>query len=174
MRARAIYVTLGLILLLAAVARADRVTSDYDHRTDFSKYKTFMWVHEPEPNDPFVKERIVAAVNAELTARGLRQVTEGADMAVGANIATEEKHSWETYYNGDGGWGWGWGGGWSTTEERTYEVGTLTVDLFDAENHRIIWQGVATDEIPSKPAKRTKETDKQIEKMFKKYPWGTD
>ncbi len=168
MQTQKLSVMLGFVFLLAANARADRVTSDRDHRVNFSKYKTFMWVHEPEPREAFMKERIVASVNAQLVARGMRQVDDGADLAVGANMATEEKHTWETYYNGDG---WGWGSGWSVTKEKTYEVGTLTVDLFDAHTRKLVWQGVGTDEVSPKPEKRTKETDKQIEKMFKHFPW---
>jgi hypothetical protein len=167
MRTHKISFMLGLVLLLAVVARADKVTSDYDHTANFGNYKTFMWIHPPETNDPFMQQRIMNSVNAHLKIRGLRQVSEGADMAVGANLATEEKHTWETYYSGSD---WGWGGGWATTEMKTYEVGTLTVDLFDAESHKMLWQGVGIDKISSKPEKETKDYNKQIEKMFKTFP----
>lgn len=160
---------LGLVFLLAVVARADRVTSDYDRSVDFSKYKTFMWVHAPDTNEPLMKDRIIKFVNEKLMSRGFRQVNEGADMAVGANLATEERHTWETYYSGSD---WGWGPTWSTTEMRTYEVGTLTVDLFDAESHKVIWQGVGVDKVSSKPEKQTRDTDKQIEKMFRYFPYA--
>ena len=161
----------GFVFLLAAVARADTVTSDHDHTVNFSKYKTFMWVHEPEPTVAFMKERIIASVNAQLVARGMRQVNDGADLAVGANMATEEKHTWETYYNGDG---WGWGAGWAVTKEKTYEVGTLTVDLFDAHSRKLVWQGIGTDTVSTKPEKRNRDTDKEIEKMFKHFPGETE
>jgi hypothetical protein len=168
---------LGLVFLLAIVARADIVTSDYDHTVSFSKYHTFMWIHEPEPKEPFMKERIMASINAQLLARGMRQVDDGADLAIGAHIATEEKHTWETYYSG-GDWGWwgDWGswGGWAETIENTYEIGTLTVDLFDAQSRKIVWQGVGSDTISPKPEKRTRHTDRQIEKMFKRFPMGTE
>jgi Domain of unknown function (DUF4136) len=162
------FVLLGFVFLLAVTAHANRVTTDYDHTANFSKYKTFMWVHEPDTNEPFMKTRIVDFVNSQLKYRGLRQVSEGADLAIGANVATEEKHTWDTYYSGDG---WGWGSGWSTTEMRTYEVGTITVDLFDAQSHKVVWQGVGVDKISTKPEKQTKDTNKQIEKMFRSFPY---
>ena len=167
MRKHKISVMLGLILLLAVVVRADRVKSDHDHTVNFAKYKTFMWIHEPEINQPFMKQRIMDSVNAHLSVRGMRLVSEGADLAVGANLATEEKHTWETYYSGSD---WGWGGGWATTEMKTYQVGTLTVDLFDTESHKMVWQGVGVDKISPKPERETKDYDKQIEKMFKEFP----
>jgi hypothetical protein len=162
---------LGFVLLLATTARADKVTSDFDHNTKFSKYKTFMWVQAPETTDPFMKDRIRDSVNSQLNIRGMREVKEGADLAVGANMVTEEKQAWETYYTGGD---WGWGPGWSQTTETTYLVGTLTVDLFDACNHKVIWQGVGVDTVSSKPEKRTRENNKQIEKMFRNFPYGKD
>src|SRR5262245_12511432 len=162
---------LGIVLLIAAAARADKITTDYDHSVSFYKYKTFMWVQEPDPPAPFMKERIVASINAQLRARGLRQVSDGADLAIGANVATEERHTWETYYT-DSGWGWGWSGGsgWATTTEKTYLVGTLTVDLFDADSKKLVWQGIATDRVHRKPEKQSRDNEKAIAKMFREFP----
>ena len=166
MRLQRFFIALGILFFSVSVARADKVRADFDHSVNFSKFKTFMWMHEPETNEPFMKQRIMNAVNQQLTARGLRQVSEGADLVVASNLATDEKHTWETYYNG----AWDWGGGWSTTTERTYLVGTLTIDLFDARARKLVWQGVGIDTLSSKPDKRTKDYDKQIEKMFREYP----
>jgi hypothetical protein len=169
MRPTKIFVVLGILFLTTTAVRADKVTFDYDHNVNFSKYRTFMWMQEPETADPFMKERIVKSVNLQLTARGLREVKSKPDLVIGAGLATEEKQVLETYYTG----GWGWdGGGFSTTEVRTYFVGTLTVDLIDSCTHKVIWQGVATDRLSRKPEKRTKESDKWIAKMFRGFPPG--
>ncbi len=192
MRSSRIVITLGIMLLLAVLARADRVTSDYDHAVDFSQYKTFMWIQKPKCKEAFMAERIVSAINAQLVAKGLSEVSENANIAVGANFATEEQHELETYYSGSSWWGWdgrwpeayyggpgwrgwdgGWDAGWSTTRVKTYEVGTVTVELFDARSRRLAWQGVGTDELSARPEKRTREIDKEIQKMFKDFPPGT-
>jgi hypothetical protein len=169
MRSRKILVMVASVFLLAISARADKVTADYDHAANFSKYHTFMWVREPEPKNGLMKERIMAAVNAQLTARGLREVDDSADLAIGADVATAEEHTWQTYNDGDG-WGWGWGGGWAWTTEYTTVVGTLTVDLFDTQTRKLVWQGVGTDEVSSKPEKQTKHTSKLVTKMFREFP----
>jgi len=135
------FVTLAFVFLLAAIGRADRVTSDYDHTVNFAMYKTFMWIQEPESREPFMKKRIMASVSAELAARGITQVNDGADLAVGANIITEERHTWEDYYDGTR---WGWEPG-LVTKVRTYEIATLIVDLFDARSQKLVWEGVSTD-----------------------------
>lgn len=167
MRTKQITNILGMLFLTAGAALANKVTTDWDHHTDFSKFRTFMWIQEPNPQEPFMKERIMKSVNLQLQARGMRLVTEGADIAIGSHVATEERHTWDTYYTG--GWGWGWDGT-STSIERTYEVGTLTVDLFDAKTKKQVWQGKATDDMHSKPEHQTREFEKQVEKMFKDFP----
>jgi hypothetical protein len=167
-----IFALVAILFFSATVARADKVTADFDHTVNFAKFKTFMWINGPGISIPFMKDRVMRSVNQQLTQRGLRQVSDGADLAVSANLATEEKHTWETYYDGAWDWGWGGGGGWATTTERTYEVGTLTVDMFDAQTKKLVWQGVSTDRLHSDPRKNTKDSNKSIEKMFEKFPFG--
>jgi hypothetical protein len=170
MRSSKIVITLGIMFVLAPMAaRADKVTASFNHAVDFSKYKTFMWIQKPEFQDPLGEERIVTAVNAQLVNKGLRQVSEGADFAVGANLATEQRHTRETCYDGSS---WGWDS-WSTTKMKTYEVGRLTVDLFDGHTRELAWEGVAEDEVSTDPIKRTSETFREIKKMFKGYPLKT-
>src|SRR5215471_5116081 len=98
MKSSGLLITLGIICLATTVALADKITSDYDHKVNFGKFRTFMWIKDSQINEPFMKERIMAAVNTQLSIRGLAQVEEGADLAVGAHLATEEQHVWDTYY----------------------------------------------------------------------------
>src|SRR5262245_16056196 len=76
---------LCVFTLVASLALAQDVKTDYDHATDFSKYKTFMWIKEPNPQNPLMKQRIIDAVNLQLGERGLRLVTSNADLGVSAN-----------------------------------------------------------------------------------------
>src|SRR5262249_358080 len=46
MRSQRISVILGTLLFAAVVARADKVTFDYDRNVNFGKFKTFMWISE--------------------------------------------------------------------------------------------------------------------------------
>ena len=161
---------LVLLLLTVSLAFGQNVKFDYDHSTDFSKYKSFMWIREPETTkDPFMKQRIMDSVNMQLMAKGLQMVNSNADLAVAVNVATQEKKTLNTFYDGFGGFAWGMGGATTTTVE-TYEEGTMVVDLFDAKMKKIVWRGVATKEISAKPDKVTKEAEKAIEKLFKHFP----
>jgi hypothetical protein len=165
---------LALVLFGAALAVAAKVESDYDPKANFSQYKTFMWIKKPHMPDPLMDDRIVNAINSELTAKGWTLVPEGADVGVAAHVATRKQHSLETFYDGfGGGWGWHrWGGGLgiATTHVNTYTVGTMVVDLFDTATKQVIWRGWATDALPDNPSKETKKLDKDIEKLFKGFP----
>ena len=154
MRSRSVLI-LGLVFLMAGVASADKVRTDYDHTADLSKYRTFRWIQQPDTDQPFMQQRIMTSVNAQLVSRGFEPAKDEGDLAIGANFATEEKHTWETYYSGSG---WDWGGGWATTTVKTYQVGTLTVDLFDTRTKKLVWQGVAVDTLSHRPEKRIRDS----------------
>jgi len=160
---------IALFLITVTFAFGQRVRFDYDHSTNFSKYKTFSWIKKPvTPNDPLMAHRIIDAVNAQLMAKGLRLVGSDGDLALAVNVATQEKHTLNTFYNGFGPWGWGLGD--STTTVETYTEGTIVVDLFDAQTKKIVWRGTAEKQLSSKPEKVTHEEEKAIEKLFKHYP----
>ena len=75
-----------------------------------------------------------------------------------------------TFYNGMPGWHWrGWPG-YSTTTVDYERVGTLVVDVFDTGTKKLVWRGVATDTLSSKPEKNDKKLDEATEKMFKDFP----
>jgi hypothetical protein len=161
------------ILFASSFAFAHDVHVDYDHKVNFSKYKTFMWAGKPETADPLTADRIVDSVNAQLNARGLQLVSSGADLYVSASMSVQQVPVYNTYYDGGWGWGWGWGWGgpgWATTYVDTYSEGTTTVNLIDAASERIVWQGTATGGVSHKPGKVAKKNSKVIADMFEKYP----
>ncbi|MFZ0583359.1 MAG: DUF4136 domain-containing protein [Candidatus Acidiferrales bacterium] len=164
-----------LLMLVAGDAMAQKITTDFDPRANFSQYKTFTWIRPPKVEmDPFMEQRLVEAINAALTAKGWQPATEGADVGIVAHVATRERHTLETFYNGFGG-GWGWhhwgvGFGEAYTTDHPYEVGTLVVDMFDSHTKQLIWRGVATETFSEKPDKDTKKLNKDVEKLFKGFP----
>jgi hypothetical protein len=175
MRFTRIIIGLSLLMLVAGDAMAQKITTDFDPRANFSQYKTFTWIRPPKVEmDPFMEQRLVEAINAALTAKGWQPATEGADVGIVAHVATRERHTLETFYNGFGG-GWGWhhwgvGFGEAYTTDHPYEVGTLVVDMFDSHTKQLIWRGVVTETFSEKPHKDTKKLNKDVEKLFKGFP----
>jgi hypothetical protein len=114
-------------------------------------------------------ERIMGFVEEALAAKGLRRVTTGGDLLINFQMKLQEQYI--TYTNGYGwGWDWGWGNSISTTTVDPVKLGTLVVDLVDARSGRLVFQGVATGSIGSRPEKNTKKLAKMVHKTFEKYP----
>ncbi len=151
-----------------------KVTVDYDHMASFGKYHTYSWIGV-NVQDPIWNDRVTRAIDNQLTAKGWQKVASGGDAAISAVGATHTEQSVDTFYDGfGGGWGHrGWFGGGSglatTTVERT-PVGTLHIDIFDAQSKKVIWQGVSTDTLSGNPEKNEKKLEKSVADAFKKFP----
>jgi hypothetical protein len=171
---RAVFVLMGMMLLFAGTSSAQQVKTDYDRNANFGQYKTYSW-EQVKTKDALDVDRIKAAVNAALAAKGWTQVDSGGDICIMAVEITSNQQTLNTFYDGFGG-GWGWrrfgGGGFgeATTTTETYKVGTVVVDLFDHKTKQLVWRGSASDTLSNKSDKNIKKLDKGVEKMFKKFP----
>src|SRR6266702_2722608 len=167
---RTLFASFGIVLLLSTALIAQGVKTDYDRSTDFSHYKTYSW-EKVQTQDELWVDRIKEAVNAALAAKGLTPVESGGDISVVAIEMTKNQRTLNTFYDGFGG-GWRWGGGFgnATTTVDNYKVGTLVVDLFDANNKKLIWRGSSSDTLSNKSEKNIKALDKGVEKMFEHFP----
>lgn len=161
-----------------------QVKSDYDKTIDFSKYKTYTLAGWEENSDQiltdFDKKRILDALQAEFSKRGLQAVQNDGDAYITLFIVVNRKTSTTAYtnYNGamgyGGRWGWGYGGGMGTAtttySENDYNEGTFVIDMYDKEGKNLIWQGIITSVVQEKPEKRDKTIPKKVAKLMKKYP----
>jgi Domain of unknown function (DUF4136) len=156
------------LMLMAGLAIADHVRTDYDRGAEFFKYKTFMWIQEPQLANPLMNEQIINAVNAALEARGLCLVTSNADLAISVNTATCENNNSEVFYAGLAG-GWGWYHYWapkpSITVIEPFDVDSLVIDLFDTQTKRVVWWGTGTE-----AEKNVKHLNKAVARMFENFP----
>jgi len=159
-----------------------KVNHDYDHQADFSSYETYAWhdgEHSVADTDPLAHERFMKAVDGQLAMKGMKQVSSNPDVYVTYNAEESEQMSLDTTYMG-GGWGygpgWGWGGGYmggmgsTTTTVRRYNVGTVVLDMWDAEQKRLVWRGTVSDTLSSDPSKNASKIQKAVQKLFAKYP----
>jgi hypothetical protein len=171
---RTIFASIGVTLLLASASFAQQVKTDYDRSTDFSHYKTYSW-EKVQTSDPLWVDRIKEAVNSALATKGLTPVASGGDIAIVAIEMTKNQQTLNTFYDGfGGGWRWrGFGGlGTATTTVDNYKVGTLVVDLFDANSKMLVWRGSSSDTLSDKSDKNIKNLDKGVQKMFDHFPPG--
>ena len=177
--------TLGLLIILglaASPAVAQKVNIDYAHDFDFNAVKTFQYVNteESNPANPMMADRIESLIKKELKEGGLTEVTENPDIFVTYHVTTEEQTSYTTTSFGYGGYAPGWGGwggyyggvggmGTSTTTARNYTVGTLIIDGYEATDKKMVWRGTGEVTIKESPEKQTKQVEKVLAKLGKKW-----
>jgi hypothetical protein len=183
---RGLHLVLAGALLFGSsvVALGDNVRTDYDHQANFSQYHTYSW-GQVKTADPFYVGRIQQAVNSQLQAKGWQMVPSGGSVAIFATDSLHNQQETQTMYdNLGGGWGggwgwggWGWGGGWggpgegvATTTTTNQPVSNLVIDLFDASSKKLLWRGLATEDLSSNAQKNTKSLDGDVAKMFKGFP----
>jgi Domain of unknown function (DUF4136) len=175
----------ALLLGSSALALGDNVRTDYDHGVDFTQYHTYSW-GKVQTSDPFFVSRIKDAVDQQLKAKGWQLVPSGGSATVFASDNIHSHKEVQTFYDGlGGGWGrgwgwdgWGWRGGWwggpamgeSTSTTTNQSIGNLVIDIFDGSSRKLLWRGLASEDLSSNANKNTKSLDGDIDKMFKSFP----
>lgn len=141
----------------------------------FGSYKTYRWlpvktlgkmglVEDDATISPIIRE----AVNKELTALGLAEVQEGADLEVAAFAATTSIPQLEAVVFP--------GGQWLDFETpiatmgRYNKEGALAINLIDTRSKKSAWAGMATDSIDNKPGSGAKKIPAATAALFRKYP----
>lgn len=166
---------------LAGCATTPAVHTEHDPAVDFSRYHTYAWREKPTGGTALAMQRIVDDIDAQLRAKGWRQVSTGADVAIAAHVATHEVHRLDTFYDAPMWNGWGWYGPWSwwgppmgyqRTRVTSFTVGTLIVDMFDANTKRAVWSAMAESSVPDRPDQVALKIDQAVAKMFAGFPPG--
>ena len=177
MRNQAIAV-LGTVLLVGACSGISTST-DYDSSVDFASYATYTWLDTMGDDiDNITDSRIKNSVDAALAAKGLRKVASNPDVAIGYQVTTAERRSYNTVNAGWGGgyyWGgWGMGMGTSTTYENVWQEGSLILGMFDAGTKNLVWTGTATTDLDANrsPEERQEIVDSAVAKLLKDFPPG--
>ena len=76
------------------------------------------------------------------------------------------------------GYGYGFGYGYygapgmssTTVQQYDYLVGTVIIDIFDAETKKLAWEGVANGEIDENRKNREDNIRKDMSRMFVDFP----
>jgi hypothetical protein len=172
---------LGAAIVAAPAAKAQQVSTDYDHNANFETYHTFSF-HKVQTANPLFEQRVRDAITRDLQAKGLQMVQSGGDLAITAIGDVQQQTEYNTFYDDIGGFGYGWRGwggrwgGWggpetATTTTQTVPVGTLIVDLYDTRSKNLVFRGRSTDQLNTKHTeKNIQAVNKAVDKMFEHFP----
>ncbi|RDC56469.1 DUF4136 domain-containing protein [Pedobacter chinensis] len=143
------------IILALSGCSSLRTASDYDKNVDFSGYKTYNFYDKGIARvrlNNLDKRRLMAAVEAEMNAKGFTK-SDKPDLLVNLVVVAREKTDvyGPAYY---GGWGWGWGAGWGWRGGwgspfwgggpgyvNQYIEGTIIIDFLDPAKKILFWHG---------------------------------
>jgi hypothetical protein len=180
MQKRVVPAALLVGLLIPALAAAQKVSYDFDKTANFAGFKTYAQKDGTKVGQPLIDDRIASAIDSALAAKGFKKVDSNPDVFVVYHVAFDKQKDISTYSSGYGGgygaYGWGWGGGWgggtTTTQVRDILMGTLVVDIADAQKGQLAWRGMGVKEVDTqaKPEKRDKSITNAVNKIFKNYP----
>jgi hypothetical protein len=167
--------TLCLTLAVAGSLSAQKVSTDWDHSADWSKYNSYYVQIQKAFGTQLSQERAIAAVDSALKSKGWKKMAtlDAASAAVLISGAGQKEETSTTMYTGGGFAGWGWGGGgmgMATTSTSQYVVGTLVVDIFDVMTKQLLFRGQAQETVSNNSEKNIKAMYKATEKMFKDFP----
>jgi len=105
--------------------------------------------------DSLWEDRIKHDIDAQLAAKGWTRVDANDSATIAAFQSTQDQKTLDTFYDGFGG-GWRWrnlGDSMSTTTTEITRIGTLVVDIFDAQTQKLIWRGKQSNALSGNPQK---------------------
>lgn len=165
------FILVGFLAL--ASCSSIQVATDYDREANFSQYNSFAF-YKPGIDAAKIsdldKKRILRAIERELKAKGMVKNT-NPNLLV--SIFTESTENVNIYQNNFGyGWGWNpyyWGpGGYNTVS--TNVEGTLYIDLIDAKQNQLVWQGLGTGILSLDMDKKDEKINEIVKEILEEYP----
>ncbi len=169
-----------LLVLFLSSCTSVRVLSDYDKEANFNTFKSYAFyktgIDKAQISD-LDKKRILKAIEAEMGNRGFVK-SDSPDILV--SIFTKEREQvdiYNNYWGGGWGWGWGWspyywGPGWGGNNVSTRTEGSLYIDLIDAKNKELVWQGKGVGNLGNIKNIEKKEARIQefVSEILQQYP----
>ncbi len=155
------------MLGLSGCATSPDVWVDYSPSTPFGQYKTFSFANpldtDSDGYQSILSQRLMAATQRELEARGMRRGNGAAQLTVNFKLMWIERTQVTPYFTPMFGYGFGRGyygrgsrfygsgiyGAWPLYPTQgfvsTYMEGTLRIDITDEAHRQRVWVGLISD-----------------------------
>lgn len=177
---RRVAFTATLLVLAGAAVWAQKVEVGYDKTADFGQFRTYSMVPRTVPaTNPMIATIIDNDIEYELNQKGLRKVDSDPDLLVksygGGNEVQGGFAAEDPSYAASGRAPMPsatvWGGSLPPAAVPQVMHGSLTVDLIDARQKRLVWRSTAKGKMDyEKRSKLLDQANKAVAEMFKKYP----
>lgn len=160
-----------LLSLFVTSCGTVQVSTDYDRSANFATYKTYSFhqkgLDKLKVND-LDKNRLIAAIDAQMAAKGFTKVNTDADLVV--NLLTSSKEQISVNNNNWEYGPYGYYAGYYGNSVSSYQAGTIVLDIVDDKRNVLVWQGVGSDLNLSNISAKAERIPKAIEEILAKFP----
>ncbi|WP_339899472.1 DUF4136 domain-containing protein [uncultured Gilvimarinus sp.] len=175
---------LGGVFLAGCASGGPTIQSDYSRDVDFNAYQTFGFV-DPLGTDKsgystLVTSHFKSAARSEMEQLGYTYSEQSPDLLVNFFSNTENRTDIRStpsmtasygYYGYRSGLYMGLPLYGSETETRHYKVGTLNIDVVDAEKEQLIWEGIAEGKLSKEAMANPRDAIRSaVQQIFTTYP----
>jgi hypothetical protein len=178
---------LAALALLTACSSGPDIKADYDPSVDFSGYRTYnfykpMGIENPNYSS-ILGQMFRDAIGREMDKRGY-VMSNDPDLMINVSARLDDKTKVTTYndpmYGGgyygyrrgfyDPWYGYGYG---TQTHVSQYTEGTVNIDMVDARQKRMVWEGVAVGRVDEEKTNEEvrQAIDSGVAEMFSSYPF---
>jgi hypothetical protein len=165
-----------------ATTGAPKARIDYDKSVDFSVYRTYGFPKETGTDrggySTLVTSYFKSSVSTAMEARGYKYSEDHPDLLVNFFMNTRDRTETQPDFGGpfaSGYYGYRYGlyDPWPRYDTRTvtYQVGTINVDIVDAEKKRLVWEGVSEGRVSEEAMANPKVVvNAVVTELMRQYP----
>lgn len=165
----------------ASTSRIPPTRIDYDRKADFSVYRTYGFPKETGTDrggySTLVTKYFKSAISTAMEARGYTYSEDHPDLLVNFYMNTKDRtETRPAPMAGYGYYGYRYGlyNAWPLYDEDrtvTYKVGTINVDIVDAEKKQLIWEGISEGRMSDEAMANPKVTvNAVVTELMRQYP----
>lgn len=166
-----------------ATTSGPKTRIDYDKSADFSVYRTYGFPKETGTDrggySTLVTSYLKSAMSTAMEARGYKYSEDHPDLLVNFFMNTRERTEIRPMASASLGYGYygyryGLYNAWPMYDEDrtvTYKVGTLNIDIVDAEKKQLVWEGVAEGRVTEEELQNPKVAiNGVVTELMRQYP----
>ncbi|WP_129776536.1 DUF4136 domain-containing protein [Peristeroidobacter soli] len=181
--AAALALTAALFAAGCATTSGPKTRIDYDKSADFSVYRTYGFPKETGTDrggySTLVTSYLKSAMSSQMEARGYKYSEDHPDLLVNFYMNTRERTEIRPDARASVGYGYygyryGLYNAWPMYDEDrtvTYKVGTLNLDIVDAEKKQLVWEGVAEGRVSEEELQNPKVAiNGVVTELMRQYP----
>lgn len=175
---------LSALLLVGCASHGPTVQSDYDPDADFASYKTFAFIQPLGTDKPgystLVSGYFKDAVRTQMQQLGYSYSPQSPDLLVNGFTNSETRTDVRSSPSANASYGYfGYRSGLylglpiysSDTKSKHYKVGTLSIDVVDAQKKQLIWEGIAEEKLSKEAMNNPQEAiQTTVQQIFLTYP----